>query len=220
MNVGETTRWTMKRMKVLVNRITLLPAALTLSLTTSFTAYAQPAGELVNYTDWQAAAGRLTYERNCASCHGVNLEGAAVVPNLSGDAFAAKWSGAPLEDLATELRQMPPGNTAGLDERTYEALAAYILAFNGIPAAPDAAANILHFQSNAVLPDMTQGQQATTAANIASGAAEVLARLTPVTDEMLNDPSAEDWLLCSTAMTTRAIARWIRSTGRQSLIWR
>ena len=126
-----------------------------------------------------ALAGKLTYERNCASCHGVNLEGAAVVPNLSGDAFAAKWSGAPVEDLATELRQMPPGNTAGLDERAYEELAAYLLAFNGIPAAPETAANTLRFRSDGVLPDITQGQQATMAVNIASGAAEVLERLTP-----------------------------------------
>jgi alcohol dehydrogenase (cytochrome c) len=182
-------------MKVLINTISLFPAALTLSLLSSSTAHAQPAGDTVNYTDPQAAAGKLTYERTCASCHGVNLEGAAVVPNLSGDAFAAKWSGAPLEDLATEIRQMPPGNTAGLDERNYEELAAYILAFNGIPAAPEAAANTLRFQSRGTLPVLTQRPQATLAANIASGAAEVLAKLTPVTDEMLNDPPAEDWLL-------------------------
>ena len=184
----------MKRMKVLVQNITLLSAGLALSLTAS-TGHAQPVGEPVQYTGPQAAAGKLTYERNCASCHGVNLEGAAVVPNLSGDAFAAKWSGAPLENLATALRQMPPGNTAGLDERAYEALAAYLLAFNAIPAAPDATSNTLRFQTNGVLPDMTQSPRATIVANIASGAAEVLARLTPVTDEMLNNPPAEDWLL-------------------------
>ena len=117
------------------------------------------------------------------------------MPNLSGDVFAANWSGAPLTDLATELRQMPPGNTAGLDERAYEELAAYLLAFNGIPAAPDTAANTLRFGSDGALPDIRQGQQATIAVNIASGAAEVEERLTPVTDEMLISPPAEDWLL-------------------------
>jgi alcohol dehydrogenase (cytochrome c) len=184
-------------MKVSCKTITLLQATLVLPLMIVSVGYgyAQPAGETVNYTDLQAVAGKLTYERNCASCHGVNLEGAAVVPNLSGDAFTAKWGGAPLRDLATALRQMPPGNTDGLDERTYEELAAYILAFNGIPAAPGAAANTLSFQSNGLLPDMTGGQHVPIVTNITSGAAEVLERLSPVTDEMLKNPPAEDWLL-------------------------
>ena len=42
---------------------------------------------------------------------------------------------------------------------------------------------------------MTEGPQFTNVANIATGAAEVLSRLRPVTDEMLNNPPAEDWLL-------------------------
>ena len=158
-------------MKVSCKTITLLQATLVLPLMIVSVGYgyAQPAGETVNYTDLQAVAGKITYERNCASCHGVNLEGAAVVPNLSGDAFTAKWGGAPLRDLATALRQMPPGNTDGLDERTYEELAAYILAFNGIPAAPGAAANTLSFQSNGLLPDMTGGQHVPIVTNITSG---------------------------------------------------
>ena len=144
-------------MQVSCKTITLFQATLALLLMIFSTGYAQPAGETVNYTDPQAVAGKLTYERNCASCHGVNLEGAAVVPNLSGDVFTAKWSGAPLQELATALRQMPPGSTDGLNERTYEELAAYILAFNGILAAPDAAANTLIFKANGLLPDMKGG---------------------------------------------------------------
>jgi len=32
--------------------------------------------QTVSYTQAQAVAGKITYDINCASCHGVNLEGA------------------------------------------------------------------------------------------------------------------------------------------------
>ena len=76
-------------MKASGTTMTLLQAGLALSLIMCSTSYAQPIGDTVGYTERQAVAGRLVYERNCASCHGINLEGAAVVPNLSGAAFAA-----------------------------------------------------------------------------------------------------------------------------------
>ena len=171
-------------------------AALTLSvLLMPIAGNAQDAVETASFTEAQASEGKLTYDINCASCHGVSLEGAAVVPNLSGDSFASKWSGAPLNEFATELRQMPPGNASGLDEQDYAALAAYILSFSGIAAAPNTAGNALSLQSAASLPDMTDGAIAVQVANIASGAANVLGRLTPVTNDMLNNPPAEDWLL-------------------------
>ncbi|MBT73755.1 MAG: hypothetical protein CMQ15_17270 [Gammaproteobacteria bacterium] len=171
-------------------------AALTLSvLLMPIAGNAQDAVETASFTEAQASEGKLTFDINCASCHGVSLEGAGVIPNLSGDSFASKWSGAPLNEFATELRQMPPGNASGLDEQDYAALAAYILSFSGIAAAPNTAGNALSLQSAASLPDMTDGATTAQLANIASGAVEVLERLTPVTNDMLNNPPAEDWLL-------------------------
>ncbi len=151
--------------------------------------------QTVTYTEAQAVAGKATYDVNCASCHGVNLEGAAVVPDLSGDGFTVKWSEAPLNELAIELRQMPPGNTGGLDQQDYEGIAAYILAFNGIEADPNPSAVGVDFETTASLPDMAGGRGIATATRISSDAADVLERLTPITDAMLNNPPAEDWLL-------------------------
>ena len=157
--------------------------------------YAQAtAGQTVSYTETQAVAGKLIYDVSCASCHGVNLEGAAVVPNLSGDGFAVKWSGAPVAELATKLRQMPPGG-GGLNEQAYEELAAYILAFNGVAANSNTPPIQLGLQSGYLLPDMTDGRRVAIVSEIAAGAAAVLEKLSPVSDEMLNNPPAEDWLL-------------------------
>ena len=151
--------------------------------------------QTVSYTQAQAVAGKITYDINCASCHGVNLEGAAVVPDLSGDGFVVKWSEAPLNELAVELQQMPPGNTGGLDPQDYEEIAAYILAFNGVEADSNPLAAGIDFESTDLLPDMADGRQVATTTRISPDAAEVLDRLTPITDAMLNNPPVEDWLL-------------------------
>ena len=165
-------------------------------LFTASSVYAQPSGaQIVSYTEAQAVAGKLVFDTKCAVCHGVNLEGAAVVPNLSGDSFAAKWSGAPIQELYTELQRMPPGNSAGLSERAYEEIAAYILSYNGVESNSNALAGGVNFQSSNLLPDMTDGQQVELNTRIATAAVSVLEKLTTVTDEMLTNPPAEDWLL-------------------------
>ncbi|SVA42248.1 uncharacterized protein METZ01_LOCUS95102, partial [marine metagenome] len=97
-------------------------------------ATAQPQGpETISFTGPQVVEGKAAYEINCAACHGLDLEGAAVVPNLSGESFATKWSAAPLNEFAIELRQMPPGGDSRLEDEDYAAIAAYILSFNGVP---------------------------------------------------------------------------------------
>ena len=154
-----------------------------------------PGSETISFTDPQVAEGKAAYEINCAACHGLNLEGAAVVPNLSGESFATKWSAAPLNELAIELRQMPPGGDSRLDDEDYAAIAAYILSFNGVPAAPNAPVNRLSLESDAVLTDLNGNRQVEIETSIAGSAAAVLQKLTPVTDAMLNDPPAQDWLL-------------------------
>ena len=141
--------------------------------------YAQSTDQqTVSYTQAQAAAGKITYDINCAACHGVNLEGAAVVPNLSGDGFAVKWSEAPINELAIALRQMPPGNTGGLDQQDYEEIAAYILAFNGIEADSNPLAAGVDFESTSLLPAMAGGRRVAITSRISPDAAEVLERLT------------------------------------------
>ena len=83
--------------------------------------------QTIVHTETQATSGKQIYELNCASCHGLNLGGATVVPNLSGPDFAVRWSGVPINQLASQLRRMPPGSTAGLEDQDYEDITAYIL---------------------------------------------------------------------------------------------
>ena len=56
--------------------------------------------QTLSFTQTQVAEGKELYDINCASCHGVSLEGAAVIPSLSGASFNAKWSEAPLKNLS------------------------------------------------------------------------------------------------------------------------
>ena len=118
------------RYKTFDARLQKIAAAIVFSLST-FSVIAQT----VSFTNDQVEAGKEIYDLNCASCHGMNLEGAAVIPGLADSTFAAKWSGAELNNLATDLRRMPPGNQSILVDADYQALTAYILAFNGVEAA-------------------------------------------------------------------------------------
>src|SRR5712691_7432165 len=43
------------------------------------------------YTASQAARGEAAYITNCASCHGVNLEGQGRIPALTGRDFTWDW---------------------------------------------------------------------------------------------------------------------------------
>ena len=175
------------------NRISfsnLLAAFLLLGLQQLSPAYAQT----LSFTETQVAEGNELYSLNCASCHGINLEGAAVIPGLSGASFSAKWSEAPLENLATELRQMPPGNQASLSDDDYKSITAYIMAFNGIAYSEAAEVEGLNFESELRLPTFFNSAPLERQ-SIAEGAAEILSRVTAVSDAMLLDPPAEDWLI-------------------------
>jgi len=51
------------------------------------------------YSSAQATRGEKAYRENCASCHGVNLEGSGQMPPLSGSDFTTNWNGMTLGDL-------------------------------------------------------------------------------------------------------------------------
>ena len=108
--------------------------------------------QTLSFTQTQVAEGKELYDINCASCHGVSLEGAAVIPSLSGASFNAKWSEAPLKNLAIELRQLPPGSQILLTEDNYKSITAYIMTFNGVAYSESAAPGGLDFESELKLP--------------------------------------------------------------------
>jgi cytochrome c len=93
-------------------------------------------GESAVYTETQALNGRQVYYRNCANCHGENLEG-KVGPPLTGRQFhqmvASQKMTAPmlLQFISTQMPQAKPGS---LTAEQYADVMAFILAQNGYPA--------------------------------------------------------------------------------------
>ena len=150
--------------------------------------------QIVNFSEEQVSRGKQLYEINCATCHGINLEGAAVIPGLADSTFINKWSGAPLGNLAIELRQMPPGNQSMLGEEDYQSITAYILAFNGVTYSEAASIGGLDFGSGLTLPEFVSSTRVIEQ-NIAEGAEQILQRYSSVSDAMLIDPPEEDWLI-------------------------
>jgi mono/diheme cytochrome c family protein len=110
------------------------------------------------FTAAQAASGRVSVESSCAICHLQSLRGrvgdadeypaidalprsfekfisTGYVPPLVGEEFLAKWKGKTVVQLAENLGgAMKSFPTAGMDETTYLAVAAYVLQMNGAPA--------------------------------------------------------------------------------------
>jgi quinoprotein glucose dehydrogenase len=90
------------------------------------------------YSLEQAAAGRIVYGRECAACHGPELEGGEAGPGLAGLGFRSRWKNLPLAELFDLTRQtMPVTNPAGLPDAEYAAVVAYILNRNAYAAGSD-----------------------------------------------------------------------------------
>src|SRR5512141_524963 len=86
----------------------------------------RPAGP---YTQDQAAAGRATYQTNCASCHSGDLSGREG-PQLAGANFLAQWGDRTAGELIAFMQStMPPGGPT-LAGDSYVNLAAFILDAN------------------------------------------------------------------------------------------
>ena len=85
------------------------------------------------FTSAQAVAGRASYQRNCASCHGANVDDGNTAPPLRGAAFLGKYAGKPAADLFTYVStKMPPGNPGSLGGAEVAQIIAYVLQQNGI----------------------------------------------------------------------------------------
>ena len=86
------------------------------------------------FTPDQANTGRWAYEQRCATCHGVDLEGAGA-PALRGNTFNAQWNGKTLQQFYSYVHgQMPLGAAGTLKGQDYVNVVAYILARSGLPA--------------------------------------------------------------------------------------
>jgi len=155
----------------------------------------------VAFTAAQANAGKSGYDENCAFCHGFNLEGFGLVPGLSGSYFAGRWGDKPAAELAANVRRMPPAEENSLSETEYTQILAYILQQNGIAASNKALPETIQTLAALTIPASALSPPATTSAApllyntdgpLVSNSR--LNNITPVTEAMLRNPPADDWL--------------------------
>lgn len=92
-------------------------------------------GQRVSYTSPQVQAGEQAYQAACVACHNAELSGTGDAPALAGRSFASQWDGRPIAELTEFMRDHMPRTIPGmLNDATYVALVAYLLAMNGVPA--------------------------------------------------------------------------------------
>ena len=161
----------------------------------------QQSQQVASYTLAQAAAGEAAYQQQCVACHGDNLEGFELAPSLSGDFFTRRWGGKAVAELAAELRRMPPEQVDGLDDRVYSNILAYLLQQNGAEAGDNplpsevAAMNEILIPAQAIRRQRSPRQRLAYLSNGPILPNSRLDDLRPVSNEMLLNPPAEDWLV-------------------------
>jgi alcohol dehydrogenase (cytochrome c) len=155
----------------------------------------------------QVERGQASYLRNCASCHGRNLDDGEFAPSIKGRSFLNNWGGRPVSEIAGYLRaNMPPGRTTELGKDVYTALVAFIMNANGAPSDADSLpANSGSPAANRV-PGAPANEQAklraTRLGSLTPGARipewpktpSPLDRYTPVTEALLASPPEGEWL--------------------------
>lgn len=159
---------------------------------------AQPPGRPPVFTRAQAAEGNLAYQQYCSACHGQALEGAGVVPPLTGTRFDQAWRGKSAGVLAFHIRRMPPGSDAQRarpSEAAYANVLAYLLSANGfepgdekLPSGPAALADLTIPRHAGVAYDPVVPVVKTPAQTA------LLRNLPSATDKLLQDPSPDDWM--------------------------
>ena len=199
-----------------------LPALALMSAFTIVTVTGQQPPTAGVYSAAQAASGRAAYATNCASCHGADLGGGNEAPQLAGGDFLSAWGGRTTRDLLEFVQaEMPPGGPA-LAGATSLNIVSYVLQANGAAPGSQALGATTSVPIRSIA--MTQTVQAAAPATPSPAAARgggaggqgggggdgggpaAPARLgltiagevrnyTPVTDEMLKNPPAGDWLM-------------------------
>jgi alcohol dehydrogenase (cytochrome c) len=173
----------------------LVPAAF---VAIALTSHAQ-GQNAITFTAGQATEGQSAYAQNCAGCHGANLDDGEFAPPVKGTAFTAQWGGKSVGELLTFIStKMPPSNAGALGDPTYQQITAFILHSNNVAldaknlpgAAPTAGANGRPRASS------SPGGGLSPFASLipASPQPNPIDKLTPVTDALLENPPAGEWL--------------------------
>ena len=87
------------------------------------------------YTEHQAEAGKVLYQKQCSTCHGDHMQGASAPPN-AGKAFLNKakqlgWSVSDMRYLV--VNSMPLNNPGSLSDKQYAQVMAFLLAADCYP---------------------------------------------------------------------------------------
>src|SRR5205807_1142084 len=87
------------------------------------------------YTEEQSRRGEGVYQQECAVCHGTQLSGGEMAPQLAGEAFLSNWNGTTVGDVFERIRKgMPPKDPAKLSRQQDADVLAYMLSANRFPA--------------------------------------------------------------------------------------
>ena len=174
-----------------------IPAALIAMLAAGLPGRAQgPAA----FTAAQATEGQAAYAQNCAGCHGAGLDDGEFAPPLKGSAFSAQWAGKSVAELFTYLStRMPPSNAGALGDAAYSQVTAFILQSNGVALdaknLPGAAPTGANGRPRAAAAAGPGGGLSPYASLIpAQPKPNPLDKITPVTEALLQNPPASDWL--------------------------
>ena len=90
------------------------------------------------YTKAQADAGRVAFDRKCASCHMPDASGDRRAPALTGSRFLNRWGDRRVRDLFVRMRAgMPPIGVRPTGD-AFTAIIAFLLQANGLPAGTEA----------------------------------------------------------------------------------
>ncbi len=130
----------------------------------------------------QSETAQAAYQETCAECHGSRLQGGGPGPALTGLSFSSVWGSRSPDELFEYLRrEMPPGQGGALSDAVYRSLVAFILQSN------DPTADV------AVRPSLTEAAAEPRGRTTRFGGREAV-EVTPVTDALLRQPPAADWL--------------------------
>jgi alcohol dehydrogenase (cytochrome c) len=181
----------------------LLLAAASCGVVATYAAADQPTpigkSAPITFTEDQVQQGRALYNTQCAACHGPDLGGAAGRP-LKGRTFMGRWGGggASMGAMYKYIRDnMPPGNAGSLNGQQITSVMALILKENGqkpgtTPLPPDyAALQKMHLPFTG---DTSGGLSLKAKLPPWPEKPNPAAKLTPVTDAMLQNPPPGEWL--------------------------
>lgn len=179
-----------------MTKSTICLLALSLSCIGGTAALAQNSSGVAGYNVGQTIAGKPAYDTHCASCHGADLSGAGPAVALRGQIFMEKWSNKPANELFAAVRRMPPGQPDAISPAQAANIIAFMLQANGFPTGPQPFPASEEALSRLIIatPGVSAAGPVRPPLVIPPRADSRLDNLTPVTAEMLRQPSADDWL--------------------------